>query len=200
MNKFISAIKKIKIRTLLLLIVLLAFSSYAWFIFVDTVSTGLDAHIVSWDVKFELNDTEVEEISIDAGRIYPGMDDYSEEIVITNNGEVDGVLSYQVQRMVILGEVYEVTNDVTYADLQDMLENDFPFSIVLEIDGEDTDIIPVGESSNVTISIVWPFEGGDDELDTQWGEDAYEYYQENGPDSIAVHLELLLRVEQLNDL
>ena len=198
MNKFISAIKKIKIRTLSLLIVLLAFSSYAWFIYIATVSVGLDAHVIAWDVKFEVDDTEFQSITLDIGQIYPGMDDYTKGIVINNNGEVDGEISYQIQRMVILGETYEVTNDVTHEDLLDMLENDFPFSLVFEIEDQNDNIIPMGESRNVTISIVWPFESGDDDLDTEWGEDAYDYYQANGANSVSVHIELLLRVDQHN--
>ena len=199
MKKLIGVIKKIKLRTLLLLIVTLLFSSYAWFIFISEVSVGLEAHVVAWHVTFEVDEQETTEIDIDIGQIYPGMDDYTKEIVITNDGEVAGTLTYQIQRMVVLGTTYELSDDpldeVTPDDLEDILENDFPFSISVTINGQNNNIIPINLERTVTITVEWPIDGND-EIDTQWGEDAYDYYQTNGADSVSVHIELLLRVEQ----
>ncbi len=196
MKKILNGIKKIKLRTLILLILLLMFSSYAWFVFISTVSVGLEAHVVAWKVTFSVDNTETNSIAIDVGRIYPGMDNYSKNIVIRNAGEVDGKLTYEIQRMVVLGQAYELSDTVTSEDLQETLENDFPFSIVVGIDGQDDNIIPIGATRNVQISVVWPLDGGNDVLDTQWGEDAYDFYQENGPTSTSVHIDLLLKVEQ----
>ena len=45
------------------------------------------------------------------------------------------------------------------------------------------------------ISVEWPYESGDDEADTYWGEKAYEFYQ-NNPDKSSLHLSLFLIAEQ----
>ncbi len=52
MSKVIKVLKKIKLRNLLILIVLLAFNTYAWFVYTTKVSTGLNAHVSAWDVEF----------------------------------------------------------------------------------------------------------------------------------------------------
>lgn len=52
MNKIIKILKKIKLRNLIVLIILLAFNTYAWFIYTTRVSSELTAHVSSWDVEF----------------------------------------------------------------------------------------------------------------------------------------------------
>lgn len=188
-------IRKIKPHTLIILILLLMFSSYAWFVFVTRVSSGLAAHVSAWNVTFKVDDEEVREIAIDVGQIYPGMPNYEKVITIENHGEIDGEVSYEIKRMVILGTTYEVSDTVTSDDLIDMMENDFPFSLVLSVEGEEGNIIPVNTTRDVKISIVWPFDG-DDEIDTKWGEDAYDYYKEHGTSSPAIHMDLVLKVDQ----
>lgn len=188
-------IKKIKLKTLVLLILFLMMSTYAWFIYVDKVSGGITAHVTAWHVTFKIDDEEVRDLAINVGQIYPGMDDYTETITVINSGEMDGKITYDIKKMIILGEVYEVSSTVTTEDLKNMLENDFPFSIELKVSGEEDNTIPVGENKDVTISLVWPLDG-DDDRDTIWGENAYEYYKENGPDATSVRIELQLKVDQ----
>ncbi len=52
MNKIIKILKKIKLRNLIVLIILLAFNTYAWFIYTTRVSSEITAHVSSWDVEF----------------------------------------------------------------------------------------------------------------------------------------------------
>ena len=188
-------IKKIKLKTLVLLILFLMMSTYAWFIYVDKVSGGIIAHVTAWHVTFKIDDEEVKDLAISVGQIYPGMEDYTEKITVINSGEMDGKITYDIKKMIILGEVYEVSSTVTTEDLKNMLENDFPFSIELKVSGEEDNTIPVGENKDVTISLVWPLDG-DDDRDTIWGENAYEFYKENGPDATSVRIELQLKVDQ----
>ena len=56
MKKILSILKRIRLSSLLLLIVLLSFSSYAWMVFVAKVSTGLSAHVTAWDFDFKLGE------------------------------------------------------------------------------------------------------------------------------------------------
>ena len=46
--------KYVKLRTLIILVVLLVFNSYAWFVFATRVSGGLSAHVTSWNVTFKV--------------------------------------------------------------------------------------------------------------------------------------------------
>lgn len=197
MKKILSIIKRIRLSSLLLLIVLFAFGSYSWMVFVTKVSTGLSAHVTAWDFDFVSGDDEVStEIIFNVDQIYPGMDDFLQVVTIKNNGELAGELTFEIKKMVILGQTYEQSETITAQDLMDMMKNDFPFEITVSVDGQDNNIIGVGGATNVNIKLIWPFESGNDELDTKWGEDAYEFYK-NNPDGTSVHIELVLKIMQI---
>lgn len=197
MKKILSVIKRIRLSSLLLLIVLFAFGSYSWMVFVTKVSTGLTAHVTAWNFDFISEDESVStEIVFDVDQIYPGMDDFSQVVTVKNNGELEGELTFEIKKMVVLGQIYEQSETITAEDLMNMMKNDFPFEITVEVDGQDNNIISVGGETKVNIKLIWPFDSGNDELDTKWGEDAYEFYK-NNPDGTSVHIELLLKVLQI---
>ena len=50
--------KYLTLKTLIILVVLLAFNSYAWFVFATKVSGGLTAHVTSWNITFQIGDDE----------------------------------------------------------------------------------------------------------------------------------------------
>lgn len=197
MKKILSVIKRIRLSSLLLLIVLFAFGSYSWMVFVTKVSTGLTAHVTAWNFDFISEDESVStEIVFDVDQIYPGMDDFLQVVTVKNNGELEGELTFEIKKMVVLGQIYEQSETITAEDLMNMMKNDFPFEITVEVDGQDSNIISVGGETKVNIKLIWPFDSGNDELDTKWGEDAYEFYK-NNPDGTSVHIELLLKVLQI---
>lgn len=196
MKQILKILKKIKLRTLILLIVLLSFSSYSWMIFSSRVSTGITAHVTAWRFDFSHGDTAIsEEIIFDVEQIYPGMNDYYFSVKVTNNGELDGELSCEIKKIVVLGKTYEISSSFSSSELENMMLTDFPFSLNVSVAGNNGNVIPVGESKDVNVVLSWPFDSGNDELDTKWGEDAYEYYKNNSSSS-CLHIEMYLKVEQ----
>ena len=106
--------KYIKLRTLLILVVLLVFNSYAWFVFATKVSGGLTAHVTSWNITFQVGDEDyVTNVVIDVSTIYPGMETYVKEIKAKNVGESIADLSYQYKSLVVLGDEYTVPDNCT---------------------------------------------------------------------------------------
>lgn len=197
MKKVLGLFKRIKLSTLIWLILLLSFSSYSWMIYVSKVSTGISAHVTSWDVNFKVGqDSVTTEIIFDVEQIYPGMDDFTQQVIVNNNGELDGVLSYEIRKIEILGTTYEVSDSVTSDDLLAMMQSDFPFKLNVEVEGDATNVIPVNGTRNVNISLVWPLDSGNDELDTEWGQNAYQFYKDNDGEETCIHIEMLLRVTQ----
>lgn len=188
--------KYIKLKTLIILVVLLAFNSYAWFIFATRVSTGMTAHVTSWDVTFMVGDEGVTNMEIDVGKIYPGMETFKKEVTAKNQGEANADLRYQYQSLTILGETYTVGENCTQEELANKIQNDFPFKINIQIDKSH---LESGENGygTFTITVEWPYESGDDEKDTYWGQKAYEFYKQN-PDATSMHLQLLLIATQVN--
>lgn len=186
--------KYIKLRTLIILVVLLVFNSYAWFIFATKVSGGLSAHVTSWDITFQTGDDDsITNIEIDVSTIFPGMETYRKEIKVKNSGESIANLMYKYQSLTVLGDEYTVGENCTQEELNQKIANDYPFKITVTVDKNEIDI--ANEEGLFVITVEWPYESGDDETDTYWGERAYEFSQ-NYPDESSLHLSLFLIAEQ----
>lgn len=196
MDKLVRVLKKIKIRNLIILILLLAFNTYAWFIYASKVSMDLTVHVSSWNVEFLAGDGEViTNIEVQVERIYPGMDDFTHTVEVHNKGETLVDLSYEISEISIMGETYKTDETTTSSDLEEMIRTTYPFTISITKDTNDT--IMQNQKGNFTISVVWPYESGNDELDTTWGNKAYEYYALN-PGGECIELKIKLIATQKN--
>ena len=110
-----------------------------------------------------------------------GMKDYDEIITAYNFGEKKAKLSYTILELTVLGKTYVVEDgkvtleDLSQITVQQLLDS-YPFKISVDIENEE---LEEGNGvSGITISLKWPFEQGDDELDTFWGEEAAKYYKQ----------------------
>lgn len=188
--------KYVKLHTLIILLVLLAFNSYAWFIFATKVSGGLSAHVTSWDVTFQIGDQEsITNVEIDVSTIYPGMETYTKVITVKNTGEAIADLSYKFDSITVLGTNYTVGEEYTQEQIDNKIANDFPFKITVVIDKSELET--VNGQGTFTITVEWPYESGDDALDTYWGEEAYEYNKLH-PTESSLKLNLTLIAQQKN--
>lgn len=196
MYKVLKIMKKIKIRNLIILILLLVFNAYAWFVYTTRVSLDLSAHVSSWDVQFVAKDGGVSsDMIIKVEKVYPGMEDFEKIIEVQNRGEVNVELSYEIESVRIMDETIEKNDEtgVTSESIEEKLKNDYPFKI--NIVKDDSNLITGSGNGSFKITVVWPYESGDDEADTNWGRKAYEYY-ENNPDKECIELKLVLKATQ----
>lgn len=189
--------KKTKIRTLLLLIVLLSLNTTAWFIFATKVDTGIGAKIVAWNVSFVTGEEELlEYINFKIDNIYPGMEKYTQKIEVTNKGETEANLSYEIEKVRILDSEYVVNNTtVTSIDLLSSLTNDYPFKIKL---GVSKDEIKPEENAYFYVEVSWDYDSGNDEQDSYWGNRAYDFSELN-PDKDSIELNLIVSAIQKNN-
>lgn len=194
-KKVINFVKtKIKLRTLIILILLLMFNSYAWFVYATKVSGRLTAYVSSWNVSFMVGEEEIStNIIFDVSRIYPGMEKYTKTVVAHNNGEVSAAITYDIKKLKVLDTVYEVSETVTSDDILNLMENEFPFKIRITIDNPTLEA-EKGEAK-FEISVEWDYETGDDARDTTYGELAYEYYALH-PNEESISLELDIKATQ----
>ena len=195
--------KIIKYSRLIFIIVLLASNTFAWFIYATKIDNRVAVHVKAWNVVFEAGDTAIENtVNVSVDSVYPGMEDYEYEIKAYNRSEVSATMTYQLLEARILDNEYitvegraargenPVATDLTSQQLMYNLTNNYPFSITIStsaatIDSED------GEET-YTLSVTWPYEGGNDALDTQWGEQAYDFLTANpGADCLVIVLELI---------
>ncbi len=183
-------IKKAKIRTLLMIIALISFNSVAWFIYATKVENGISARIVAWNVSFLVGEDELlQEINFKIDRIYPGMEDYYRKIDVKNTGDSSATLKYEIVSARLLDEYYEVGGTITSDALLTSLENDYPFKIMTDTS---LSILPIGSNAYFEVRVSWPFESGNDALDTLWGNRAYDFNAQNpGVDSIELNLRII---------
>ena len=195
MKKIVKIIKTIKIRNIIFLILLLIFNTYAWFIYATRVSTGISAHVSSWNVEFSTGEDETTtNIVIELDRIYPGMETVQKEVSVKNKGEISAKLDYDVISLKIMDEEYQISENMTSEEIEEKMKSEYPFKV--NIIKEDTELLQGTGPGRFAVTIEWPFESGDDELDTLWGNKAYEYYSLN-PGTKSVEIEITLIAEQI---
>ena len=130
-NYLLLFLKKNKIKTLLLLFLALAANTYAWFIYNRVVSANLEAHVKSWQVT--IDGAVNENITFEIDDLYPGMPEYSDEVTLTNDGEMDANVTFTINSIRIMDETYTVgVNGETVSSLETKLAS-YPFSITMEL-------------------------------------------------------------------
>ena len=188
-------IKYINPKTMIILILLLVFNVYAWFIYATRASLDLTTHVAAWEISFDAGEHEsTTSVIIEIDRIYPGMEDYVKEINVYNRGELAANLSYNVMSINILGDSYEVGENYTSDDLQNILDS-YPFKITIETTSDQ--IEAENGTGKFIIKVVWPFESGDDAVDTYWGNRSAEF-QKNNPQEKGLKVNFELSATQNN--
>ena len=188
-------IKKVKFKTLFLLMITLASNSFAWFINTTKVSINIIAKVREWKVSFDVNGENVEKtIEINIDSLYPGMSTYTQTLTASNSGEARAQISYEVIRANILGD--DLTG-MNYSDIQiiNYLRSYYPFSIDFHVSN---DIVQSNSEETITISVSWPYESGQDEEDTKWGNLAYTYHSSH-PDTPSIDLSIKITAYQIEE-
>lgn len=187
-------LKKVRLKTLFLLAITLASNSFAWFIYTTKVSSNISAKVREWNVTFEANGQVVEKtIEINIDSLYPGMNAYNQTLTAANSGESKAQITYEIVSTNILGDNL-VNYNYSNEDILNYLKNNYPFTI--EISSTNSIIEPNGEEK-INITVSWPYESGDDEKDTYWGNLAYNYHQAN-PGEPSIVLVIKISAIQLN--
>lgn len=160
----VDIIKDKNLRVLILPVVFslifLVFGTYAWFTYFSDVNGTMTGHVIGWNIDFS-GDSEIEdEYNVTIDEIYPGMEDFESELVISNSGEAAAMLSFNILEVTILGEHYLVGEErdgelITSDFLYNMLTTKYPFKFDFKISDE---IVRSGENAAFSVELVWPFE------------------------------------------
>lgn len=194
MEILVKILKKIKIKNIIILILLLIFNTYAWFIYATRVSSEISVHISSWNVEFSIGEDEsITNVVIAVDRIYPGMETAEKVVTVKNKGEIKAELDYQIMSLKVLDENYKVGENITVEELINKINTEYPFKI--NITKDDTLLTQGVGDGMFAVTVEWPFESGDDELDTLWGNKAYDYYSAN-TETKSIEIEITLIAQQ----
>ena len=187
--------KKVRLRTIFLLAITLASNSFAWFIYTTKVSRSITAKVREWNVTFDINGAVVEKIiEMNVDSLYPGMPTYSQTLTASNSGGAKAEITYEIVKADVLGtDLMALGYDNNH--LFNYLANNYPFSITLTVSNP---IINLHSEENITISVSWPYESGDDETDTYWGTEAHAFHTAN-PDTPSISLIIKITAYQINE-
>lgn len=150
--------KRIKRRSVFLALFVLGVNAYAWFVFISSASVNVKSNVISWDVNFLDENSEVKDLQILTSDLYPGMDTYTKTIKIKNNSDLRAKFEANIDSISVLGE--EVSNSSnTYEEKVDYLKNTYPFIVNITYP---KDILNKNDSMDLVITIDWPYEKTDD--------------------------------------
>lgn len=182
--------RQVKPRNLLVLIILLACNSFAWFIYSKEVQSNVDVHVRSWKVVLQDGNSQaVNYINVSIPNAYPGMANFSDQITIYNQGESSAHITYTIMSISIMGVSEDslekktennatLTGDErTSAQILSSLQSDYPFVINLSV--SNSAVAASTGSAVYTTSMTWAYNSGDDEEDTLWGTRAYNFITAN---------------------
>ena len=200
---------RVKLRTLFLVAITLIFNTYAWFLYVHSVSGDLKVHVEAWQVQFQVDGQIVQrDFVFDIAHAYPGMTQVSKTVSIANAGEKDADIGYKIKSIRLFDQVYISSEAVaegatvptgantsfTEAQLLSKIQNDFPFTVSFT----NSATINAGQSGSLTMAFSWPFESGDDAADTSYGTDAYDFYTNNVNQDRALEIVIVIVAQQHN--
>lgn len=165
--------KKLRLKTIFFLFITLASNSFAWFVYTTKVSSSFTTKVREWKVSFDVNGVFVDHvIELNVESIYPGMADASQEVIISNSGESTASVEYEILEASILGNDLTQSN-MTDIEILDYLRNNYPFSINFDLSVNE--LLPNSDTT-VDIGVSWPYESGNDEEDSYWGNEAYNFH------------------------
>lgn len=201
------AFLKANIMSLFFIVVSLISGTLAWFAYSGLSDVATEIDIRAWSIEID-KDTTSKNITISLPEISPGMETMSEIINIKNSGDSDALIKYTIVSARILDaeeDNYVVSDDLTTKEVEDALANKYPFQINAALKKEY--VLKKGGESSLEVSVAWPFDSGDDDLDSLWGTKAYDFLineaekSENSDYKIKSPIEIVIKLtaEQMVD-
>lgn len=169
---------KINIVSILFAVVSLISVTLAWFAYSGLATARTEVGVKAWYIEFEKDNEPVSnDIVISLEDIYPGMEPRKEEITIKNLGDADTKLKYKINKARILdsqNDYYEMSNNMTSEYIEDAISHNYPFHIDISLS---TLYLDSKENATFEVSVSWPLDSGNNALDSLWGNNAYQYTQ-----------------------
>lgn len=164
----------LKLNLMSLFFVALSFVSItlAWFAYSGIGNVATEIGVKAWNIEFKNNDdTVANDIVISLSDIYPGMETVSEKVDINNLGDSDAQISYKIDSARVFD--YDLTD---LENLEDKMSHEYPFHINISLSKDYAEA--QGGHSELEVSISWPLDSDNNELDSKWGNAAFEFQNE----------------------
>ncbi len=167
---------KLNLLSMFLIAVSFISVTLAWFAYSGIAKVTTEVNVKAWNIELEKSGEKVSnDIVISLSEIYPGMDIVYELLKIRNLGDSDANVKYEISSARILDEYNYDLHSSSSNETEDELSYEFPFGINMSLSKNYAK--SKGDESYFQISVLWPLDSGDDELDSYWGTKAYEFQQ-----------------------
>ncbi len=187
-NKYKKIKGRIRRRTIFFLALSIIANAFAWFIYSNKISNSINAGVKSWKITFAQDGTPLtQNVVFDIDSIYPGMPNHIDKIEIKNSGEMAAHITYELQSVKIFENTY-TNDDYTSQELENILKDNYPFKTTFSVTNS---IINIKDTAYFQVKVEWPYESGDDDLDTYWGKKTYDFESNNpGVNEIEIHVKI----------
>ena len=165
---------KINIVPIIFITVSFIFTTFAWFSYSGLRKLSTEIDVKAWYIELtKSGDVVSNDIVITLNDVYPGMETVHEVVNIENKGDSDAQLSYKIVSARILDNTLDgnILENDNY--LSDALAHEYPFHV--NIDLSKNYILANNDSSTFEVSVSWPLDSGNDNLDSVWGMNAYDF-------------------------
>ena len=163
----IKRIKKVKSTTLKLALIMLnfIFATFAWFTYTMILNPAVDVHVSAWQIDFKDDATTLgSAMQFEVSNFYPGMNDYTKSLEIVNLGDRPASIDYEISKIQILGQEYQIKETVEagdseytlYKSIEEVYKTDAGGNTV--VDGEGNPIIEKYIIKLLNDSAKYPFE------------------------------------------
>ena len=149
------------------------FTTFAWFAYsgINRVSTEID--VKAWYIELSKDGERVSNnIVITLNDVYPGMDPVHELVSIQNKGDSEAKLSYEIVSVRLMNNELTIDDNDTIVD---SIAHDYPFHVNMELSKQY--IKTNNDASTFEVSVTWPLDSLNDELDSLWGTNSYNFLQ-----------------------
>lgn len=206
-----------RVRLVMIFSVILIVNTYAWFNINEGVKVGgLEADITPWDVTYYVDGKEIldTDYTFTIDELYPGMPNREDTVHIYNLTTTSSRINYEITSVKVFG--HEVLEQLqtdggiqTNGNTVNLFADDtvYPFNVSYtydktRIDGVyENDTTTPDAGAMVKFNVSWTYQGtgtdnenlAKDILDTKFGKDAYNYYQNEDNDSTKA-IEIVVKI------
>ena len=174
MNSRYKKYLKIYLVPIVFIAVSFIFTTFAWFAYSGLRNVSTEIDVKAWYIELSKSGEVVSNnIVINVNDVYPGMSTVDELISIENKGDSDAKLSYKILTSRILdtetdGEIIQDNNELT-----DSLSHSYPFHVNMDLSKRYVN--GGGDTATFEVSVSWPLDSGNDNLDSVWGTNSYNF-------------------------
>ncbi len=165
---------KINIIPIIFIATSFIFTTFAWFAYSGLKKVSTEIDVKAWYIELSKSGEVVtNDIVITLDDVYPGMETVDEIVNSENKGDSDARLRYEIVSARILDTDLNPDTSETVGLLEDNLSHGYPFHV--NIDLSKHYISSNGDSSTFEVSVSWPLDSGNDNLDSTWGMNSYNF-------------------------